>query len=156
DGLPIVECGFAAVEQRVHYVLTRSLVDRRHLERRDLLAPDHPDRYEFYLAVLEVIAVIEPVLVMKARDHLGQIRRRYLPGRQLGTQFKSLTVIATLGQLLVFLPLRRHAIFPQIAPATLDEFVDDGVDTFDGGLVGVLEGNDQGPRVLVLHVGLQE
>ena len=65
-------------------------------------------------------------------------------------------MIAALGQLLKFLQLGRHAVFFQIAPATLDHFVNDGVDAFDGGLVGVLEGNDQGPRVLVLHVSLQK
>src|SRR5271167_3230332 len=32
DRFSVVERGFAAIEQRVRYVLTRSLADRRHLE----------------------------------------------------------------------------------------------------------------------------
>jgi hypothetical protein len=38
-------------------------------------APDHAHRDQFDLAVLEVIAVVQPVLLVESRDHLADVAR---------------------------------------------------------------------------------
>ena len=52
---------------------------RATLSGDDVLAPDHADGDQLDLAILEVIAVIEPVLLVKACDDFAQIAAVTLP-----------------------------------------------------------------------------
>ena len=69
DGRSVVECGRTAVEHRVGYGLAVGLVDPRHLERHTSSRPitriviSRP-------AVVEMVAVVEAVLLVKARNHV--------------------------------------------------------------------------------------
>ena len=103
-------------------------------------------RNQFHLAILEVIAVVEAMLLVKGGDDVTQIRRGDFSVRELRAQLEALAVIPALRQSLKLLSVRAHAVLLQIAPATLDQFVDDGVDASNAGLIRVLERDDQRTR----------
>src|SRR5580658_5905354 len=109
--------------------------DPRNLERDDVFTSDHANRYQLHLAILEVIAVVETMLLMKCCDHVAQISRRYFSVGQLRPELEALAVIPAFRQPLKLLALRGHAVLLQIAPAALDQFVDDGVDASNAGLI---------------------
>src|SRR5689334_22343123 len=84
EGLAVVECGWTGVEYGVGDGLAVGFADARDLERDHVLAPDNAHGDQFNLAVFEMIAVVETVLLVKAGSHLAQIRRGDLAVRQAG------------------------------------------------------------------------
>src|ERR1700719_3248068 len=106
----IVASGRPAVEQRLSDAAPIRLLDARYFERCHILAADDAYGDELDLALVEMIAIVESVLLVEAGDDLRHIRRRHRPVREIGPELEALAVITALRELLELLPLARHTV----------------------------------------------
>src|SRR5262249_2507096 len=131
------------IEQCLADVVPIGLLYMPNLEWRHVVETDYPDSDELHLTFLEVIAVIEPMLLMEASGDVGHIDLRHRPVRELGPQLKTLAVIAAFCEPLEFLTLPRNTVFLKIAPHPRRQLVDERIDPLDRGAVGMIERDDQ-------------
>jgi hypothetical protein len=90
--------------------LAAGFFDPVHFEGRHILPPDDAKRDQLDFTVLEMIAVVETMLVMKARNDIPDICARERTIGHAGSQLEALAVITTLRKSLEFLAIAGHAV----------------------------------------------
>src|SRR5215469_5028622 len=110
DRAAIIKRRETAIEERAFDRLAPGLFDPAHFEGRDTLSSDDPKGDQFDFAVLEMVAVVQIMLLMKVRNDRANIGKRYRAIGHVGSQLKPLAVIAALRKSLESLAIRGDAV----------------------------------------------